>query len=179
MSPFLSHSVFFPPLFLFLCLSLSLSLSCSFLSSFLVILVFVSFFLFLPSCLLFHERRTLENYIRRFFPRQFFLFCWCSVLFFFQIPLSYLCFFPVLSCVFLFNMNGFRFQTSQVKKHTNFWSNGGLQQSVFFIACVFAKSEKSSHFGGHCCVGFFHKHSNNRYFCTSFRSKKRQNKCHF
>ena len=96
-----------PPLFLFLCLSLSLSLYLSlslslalFVFPSLFVVFFVSLFclfLYFSSLLCFvHEKKNIRKItLDVFFPRQCFLFCWCSVLFFFQIPLPYLCFFPV------------------------------------------------------------------------------------
>ena len=100
-----SLNLFWPPLF---SVSLSLSLCCSFHFSFLLVflfafflfLVFVSFFPFLSSLLLFHEKKNIKIFNSNFFP-EIFLFLLVSCLaFLFQIPFSYLCFFLILSYVF-------------------------------------------------------------------------------
>ena len=147
-----SLSLFWPPSF---CVSLSLSLFflLFFLSSFLSLffavfwfLVFVSFFLFLSSLLFFHERNNIKKFNCKFFLHQYFRFFGC-LSFFFQVPFSYLCYFLILSYVFV-QHQGFWFQNRQLtKKNRKFWSKGGLQQNVFFfINLCFAKCEKLSFF---------------------------------
>ena len=47
----------------------------------------------------------------------------------------FLSFFADFQLCFLFNINAFGFKKHKLK-NTNFWSEGGLQQNVFFITCV-------------------------------------------
>ena len=83
-----SLNLFWPPPF---SVSLSLSLSCScvsffllvFLFAFFLFLVFVSFFIFLSSLLLFHEKNNMKILNCNFFVSSIFsLFLWFPVLFF-------------------------------------------------------------------------------------------------
>ena len=102
------------PLFqlIFLCLSLRIVLF-FFLPVFLfcfILLVFVSFFPFLSSLLLFHEKNNIKifNYKVSFISLfSFFGFLSC---FLFEIPFSYLCIFPDFKLCFLFNVIVFGFK---------------------------------------------------------------------
>ena len=133
--------------FLFLCPSLVLVLFASFLSFFFAFfwfLVYVSFFPFLSSLLLFHERNNIKTCNCKVIFINHFLFFWFPVLFFFQIPCSYLCFFLILSYVFC-STSMFLVSKTQVEKH-QFWSKGGLQQNGFSMNLCFTKCEKLSVF---------------------------------
>ena len=94
----------------------------------------------------------MENniYITKFFCNQSFLiFLGFLSCFLFQLLSSYLCFFLILSYVFLFNMNVIGFKTSKLKiqkKNTQmFGQKEGCNKSVFSNLC-FAKCEKLSFF---------------------------------
>ena len=126
---FFGHPLF---QFLFLCLSLyiSLSLSLLFLSFFLpsclsFLLYFGSLFLSLSFllfllCFCFMKGTTSKYSIAKcFFINLFSFFCF-PVLFLFQIPFSYLCYFLISSYVFLFNINVFGFKKPKLKNNT-FW----------------------------------------------------------
>ena len=76
-----------------------------------------------------------------FLFHQSFLFFLVSCRFFFRNPFSYLCFFLILSYVFV-QHQCFWFQKAQVE-NTNFGSKGGLQQNVFFYEPVFCKMWKA------------------------------------
>ena len=152
---FLSLSLCFSFAFFGLPLSQSLSLSLSlvlfffflFLSLFCFLLVafFVSFFPFVSSLLLFHERNNIKTFNCYFFCSSIFLF-----------------FFGFLSCFFfsnLFLLSLFLFSDLKLCfiQHECFWFQNkqktclvkrGLQQNVFFFQLVFAKCEKLSFFLG-------------------------------
>ena len=145
--PLFILSLFWPPP---LSMSLSLSLSCSFFSSFLSFffdffwfLIFLSFFPFLSSSLLSHERNNIKTFNCSFFSSIVSLF-WFPV-FFLSNPffLSLLC--PDYKLCFLFNINVFGFKKPKLKT-TNFWSKGGCNKTVFFMNLCLAKCEKLSYF---------------------------------
>ena len=135
-------SLFWPPPFsvslsLSLSFSLSLSLSCSFLSCFLLVVLFrfllvpcfLSFFLFLSSSLLFHERNNIKRFncicLNQSFLSFFgFLSC-CSLKSLFRILV-----FPDFQLCFLFNINVVGFKKHKLK-NTNFWSKGGCIKTFF------------------------------------------------
>ena len=140
---FLSPSTFLTcPLFYF---SFSVSLlffcflfpSClSFLLSF-CYLVFVSFFHFLSSLLLFHEKNNIKIFNCNFFPEILSLVL-VSFLFFVSKPFLLSLLFPDFKLCFLFNIKVFDFQTHNFKKKKEiFGSKGGLQQNGFFYQPVF------------------------------------------
>ena len=142
-------SLFWPPPF---SISLSLSLSCSCPFSFLLVflfdffwfLVFVSFFPLLSSLLLFHERNNIKIFNCNIFVHQYFLFfCFLSC-FLFQIPFSYLCYFLILSYVFV-QHQCFWFQKTKLKNN-NFWWKGGLQQKFVFLSTYVLLNMKSYRF---------------------------------
>ena len=103
---FLSPLTFFGlPLFLFLFLCLSVVLFflpsvLSFVFAFFLFLVFVSFFPYLSSLLLFHEKKNIKIFNCNFFLKYFLFLLVSCLAFLFQIPFSYLCFFLILSYVF-------------------------------------------------------------------------------
>ena len=125
--------------FLFLSLSLSLSLLLfPFLFFYAICLVpcfcfFSLFFCFL--CLCFMKGTTSKYSIAKMLSQSFlfgFLSCFSlKSLFIFVI-------FLILSCVF-FNINVLGFKKHKLKKNTNFWSRGGLQQNGFCYEPVFCK----------------------------------------
>ena len=121
--------------FLFLCLSVALFFLPSFLSfffAFFLFLVFVSFFPFLSSLLLFHEKNNIKIFnCNYFFPEIFSLSFGFLSCFLFEIPFSYLCFFPDFKLCFLFNINVFSFKKTKLKS-THFWSKRGVATKRFF-----------------------------------------------
>ena len=149
--PLFLLSLFCPPPF---SISLSLSLFCScpfffllvFLFCFLLVLVFVSLFNFLSSLLWFHERNNIKIFNCNFFFINLFSFLWFPVLFFFQIPFSYLCYFLILSYVFV-QHQCFQFQNKQLNKTDTFGEKGGCNKMFFFMSLCFAKCQKLSFFG--------------------------------
>ena len=166
-------------------MSLSLSLSCSFLFFFLLVyffaffwfLLLLSFFPFVSSLFLFHGRNNIETFNCNFFFHQSFVFSFGFLsCFFFQIPFSYLCFFPEFKLRCLFNMNVFGFKTNNLKTH--FWSRGGL----FFNQFVFSKMSKVIVFWGALFFGkfwlMFKKHYK-QVFQHKFKSKKKAKNDHF
>ena len=133
--PFFLLSLFWlPPFqFLFLCLSLLLVFLSSFLSflfAFFWFLVFVSFFPFLSSLLLFHASNNIKTFNYKVLFHQSFLFLGVSCL---GIPFSYLCFSCFKLC-FLFNINVFGFKTNKLKTHI-FGQQGGCSKCSLW-ACV-------------------------------------------
>ena len=94
-SPFFNF-YFSVSLFLFFFLFLLVSFF-----AFFCFLVFVSFFPVLSSLLLFHEKNNIKILNYEVFLHQYFLFFWFPVLFFFEIPFSYLCFLLIISYVFV------------------------------------------------------------------------------
>ena len=103
--PLFLLSPFWPPPFA-LSLSLSLSFSClssflSFFFSFFLFLVFVSFFIFASSLLLFHENNNIEILNYKVCFHQSFLIFVGFLSFFFQIPFPCHCFFLILSFAFV------------------------------------------------------------------------------
>ena len=169
-------SIFFPSPF---ALSLSLSLALFFLPSFFCFFfyfllfpcfcLFLSFSSFLSFC--FMKRRTLENYIWRFFPDNPFCFVGVLSCLFFQILLPYLSF---LFVSYVFSSRQMVLGFKQDKKH-QFLVKGGVATKRFFNNLCFAKSEKLSFLGGanfcqHVVASI--KHYKNRYFQHLFRSKK-------
>ena len=102
--PLFLLSLFWPPPFFYFSFSVSHLVLSFFLPSCLsfllsLVFVFVSFFPFLSSLLLFQWKAQHQNIQLQFFFNLFSLF-WFSVLFFFPIPFSYLCYFLILSYVF-------------------------------------------------------------------------------
>ena len=145
-----SLNLFWPPPF---SVSLSLSLCCSFLFSFLLVfffafflfLVFISFFPFLSSLLLFHEKKNIKIFNCNFFLKYFLFLLVSCLAFLFQIPFSYLCFFLILSYVFC--------STSMflVSKRTNWKAQKNKKKPIatkrfFFMNLCFAKCQKLSFF---------------------------------
>ena len=148
-----SLAFFWPPPFQFLlvCLTLVLVLFSFFLSFFILycFLLVPCFCLFLSFSFFFafvswkeqHQNIKLQSFSSSIVSSLFLVSC----LFFFQIPFSYLCFFPDHNLSFLFNINVFGFKKPKLK-NTNFWSKGVLQQNGFFYQPVFCKCEKLSFF---------------------------------
>ena len=174
-----------PPFSMFL--SLSLSSSCPFFLSFLSFffplfwfLVFVSFFPFLSSLPLFHERTTSNSSIPKFsFVYLFCLFGFLSS-FLFETLFSYLCFVCWFKVMFLFNIIVLGFK-KQVEKH-QFLVKRGLQQTVFSYEPVFSKMWKVIIFGAIFWANFgwcSKEHYKNRYFSTFKKAKNRQKKTIF
>ena len=164
--------------FLFLFLSLVLVLFSSFSSFFFAFfwfLVLVSFFPFLSSLLLFHERKNIKVFNCKKLLHQYFLFFGFLSCFFFQIPFSYLSFFLILSYVFLFNINVFGFKKTKVEKQQFLVKRGVATKRRFFINLCFAKYEKLSFLGGCPFLGkfwvLFKKHYKKRYFSTFLKPK--------
>ena len=125
------------PLFQFLFLCLSLSLSCSFLSFFLLVFLFcfllvpcfslrLSFYVFFPFC--FMKGTTSKDAIAFFINPLFFVSC----LVFSLKSLFFSLFFFLIFSYGLFNINVVGFKNTSWK-NTNFWSKGGLQQTVFCL----------------------------------------------
>ena len=99
------------------------------------------------------------------------------LVFLFQIPSSYLCFFPGIQLCFLSNINVFGFKKHKLR-NTNFWSKGELQQNGFFNNLCFEKCEKLSFLFAPFLAKFwlmFKKHCKNRCFSTFSKAKKRKN----
>ena len=158
------------PLFQLFSCSLSLSLSLSLyiyiyfflpLLSFLffaffwfLVPFFVSFFVFLSSLLLFHERNNIKIFNCNFFSSI--LFFWVSYLVFsFKSLFLSLLFFLILSYVFC-STSMFLVSKNQVEKH-QFLVKGGVatKRFFFFMNLCFAKCEKLSFFGGGHFWGIF------------------------
>ena len=140
-----SLSLFWPPSFsVSLCLSLFfllflLSSFLSFLFAFFWFLVFVSFFLFLSSLLLFHERNNIKILNCKFCLRQYFPF-FCFPVFFVSSSFFLSLLFPDFKLCFLFNIKVFDFQTNNLQKKKHFFGQkGGLQQNLFLYQPVFWK----------------------------------------
>ena len=143
-------------LFLFLCLSLvffSLFLpSClSFLLSFGSLFLSLSFLSFLL-CFCFMKGTTSKYSMAIvFFINLFSLFGFLSC-FFFQIPFSYLCYFLILSYVFV-QHQCFWFQNKQLKKQKFLVKRGVATKRVFLWTCVL-QNVKSYRFLGHFLANF-------------------------
>ena len=107
-----SLNLFWPPPF---SVSLSLSLCCSFLFTFLLVflfafflfLVFVSFFPYLSSLLLFHEKKNIKIFNCNFFPETFSLSFGFLSCFSVSNPFFLSLLFPDFKLCFLFNINVF------------------------------------------------------------------------
>ena len=171
-SPFVSLSLFWPPPF---SLPLSLSLSCSFLSSFLPVFFlllsfgsfFVSFFIFLSSLLLFHEKNNMKllNFKNCFInPFSFLVSC---LVFSFKCLFYCLCFFLIfifVSC----STSMFCFQKRQVNKQKTIFEKRGVATKRFLMNLCFAKCEKLSFFWAIFCqfLVAVQKALWNRYFST-------------
>ena len=125
--------------FFFLCLSLSLSFlpSClSFLLSFGLLFLSLSFFWFLP-CFCFMKGRTTKKSLTKFlFINPFSFLLVSSLLFSFKSPFIIFTFFLILSFVFC-STSMFVLKNAS-SKNTNFGSRRGLQHNVFF-QLVFCK----------------------------------------
>ena len=134
-------------LFLFLCLSLSLVFLSSFLSFFLLsfCFLFLSLFHFSFFFAFVSWKEQHENFQLQFiFSWNIFSFFWFPVLLFLSNPFSYLCFFLILSYVFV-QHQCFWFQKTKLK-NTNFWSKGELQQNGFFLWTCVLENVKSYRF---------------------------------
>ena len=126
--------------FLFLCLSLVILFLSSFLSFFFTFfwfLVFVSFFPFLSSLLLFHERNNMQifNYNVFFHQSVLFLLVFLSCFlssnpFFLSLP------FPDFKLCFCSTSMFLVSEQTSKTKNTNFWSRGGCNKTVFLSICV-------------------------------------------
>ena len=105
-----------------------------------------------------------------FFSSIFSLFWVSCLVFSWKYFFSYLCFFLMLSYVFV-QHHCFWFQKTQVEKHF-FFRNMGVQHNVFFINLCFAKCEKLSFWGGIFCkfLVVFQKHYKKRHFSTFFKA---------
>ena len=172
---FLSPSTFLTcPLFYF---SFSVSLlffcflfpSClSFLLSF-CYLVFVSFFHFLSSLLLFHEKKNIKIFNCNFFPEILSLVL-VSFLFFVSKPFLLSLLFPDFKLCFLFNIKVFDFQTHNFTKNKFLGLKGGCNKTGFFLStCVLKNAKSYGFFWGHFFGNFwvmFKKHCKNRCFST-------------
>ena len=145
----LSLNLFWPSPFS-VSLSLSLSCSCYFLSFFLVFLFLLSFGSFLFSlshfsfffAFVFWKEQHAIFKLQFIFSSIFSLFMVSCLVFLFQIPFSYLCFFPGIQLCFLFNINVFGFKKIQVKKHQFLVKRGVATKRVFFNNLCFEKCEK-------------------------------------
>ena len=136
-------SLFWPDPFS-LSLSLSLSLSFYFLSSFLLVFLFcfllvscfVSFFLFVSSLLLFHEKNNIKKFNDKvLFIGPFSLLLVSSLLFSFKSPFLIFAVFLILSLIFC-STSKFFFQRMQVQKTPIFGQEGGCNITFFLITCV-------------------------------------------
>ena len=138
---------------------------------FLLFLVFLSFFPFLSSLLLFHERNNIKtlncNCFHQYFP---FLF---PVLFFLSNPFFLSLHFPDFKLWFLFNINVFGWKNQSWNTPIS-GQKGGCNKTFFMNLC-FAKCEKLSF----VCPSFWpllvdvhKKHCENRYFSTILKAKK-------
>ena len=164
-------------LFLFLCLSVVLFFLPSFLSFFFacfLFLVFVSFFPYLSSLLLFHEKKNIKIFKCKFFLKYFLFLLVSCLAFLFQIPFSYLCLFLILSYVFC--------STSMflVSKRTNWIAQKKKQKKTiatkrfFFYEPVFCKMWKVIVFFCPFFAKFwlmFTKHYKNRHFSKFLEAK--------
>ena len=166
-------SLFWPPPF---SISLSLSLFCScpfffllvFLFCFLLVLVFASFFPFLSSLLLLHERNNIKIFNGNFFFINIFSIFWFPVLFFLSNPLFLSLLFPDFKLCFLFNINVFGFKRNNLTKQSFLVRRGVATKRFFFMNLCFAKCQKLSFFWpffGNFWL-MFKKHYKNRYFST-------------
>ena len=152
--PFFLPSLFWPPPF---SLSLSLSLSLFFFSFFLpsclsfllsfCFFVFVSFFIFLSSLLLFHEKNNIKilNY-KVFVHQSFLIFVGFLSSFFFQIPFPYLFSFPDFKFCFcstsVFSLNA--------SSKTHFFQKRVCNITVFFLSTCVLQNVKSYRFWHFC-----------------------------
>ena len=139
---FLSPFAFFGlPLFhfLFLCLSVVLFFLPSFLSFFFacfLFLVFVSFFPFLSSLLLFHEKNNIKIFnCNLFFSWNIISFFWFSVLFSVWNPFFLSLLFPDFKLCFLFNINVFSSKKNQIEKHKCLVKKGVATKRFFMNLC--------------------------------------------
>ena len=154
--PLFLLSLFWPPPFsisLYLSLSLSLSLSCSFLLVFLLVffvffwfLVFLFFFSFSFFFACVSWKNNIKNIQLQLLLGQSFLFFFGFLSFvFFQIPLSYLCFFPDFKLCFC-SSSMFLVSKNPSWKTPIFSQKGGCNKTGLFMNLCFAKCEKLSFF---------------------------------
>ena len=143
MSPCVFPQPFLPPPF---SLSLSLSLSCSFFASlfslFFVlfcVLVLVSFFLFLSSLLLFHEKNNIRILHEKVFIINPFSFSWVSCLVSLSNPFLIFVISRLFKLSFLFNINVFL--SSKTSWKTPIWGQEGDCNKISFYSLCFAKCE--------------------------------------
>ena len=178
---FLSPLTFFGlPLFLFLFLCLSVVLfffpSClSFFFAFFLFLVFVSFFPFLSSLLLFHEKKNIKIFNCNFFPEIFSLSFGFLSCFSVSNPFFLSLLFPDFKLCFLFNINVFYFKKNKLKSTKKTKKNQLQQNGFFFMNLCFAKCQKLSFFFASFFANFwlmFKKHYKNRYFSKFLKAKK-------
>ena len=179
--PFFLLSLFWPPPF---SISLSLSLfvlffSSSFFFAFFWFLLFVSFFPFVSSLLLFHERNNIKTFNWKFCFHQYFLFLGFPVLFFLLNPF-FLClsFLLILSYVFCSTWMFFGFKTNNLKKTSIFGQEGGCNKSFFFIINLCLQNVKSYRFLGGPYFGkfwlTFKKHYKHRSFSTFLKAENKR-----
>ena len=165
-------------LFLFLCLSLSLVFLSSFLSFFLLSFCFLflslfhfSFFFAFVSWKEQHETFQLQLIFFSEICSLSFGFLSC---FFFPIPFSYLCFFLILSYVFV-QHQCFWFQKKQSWKTPIFGQKGSCNKTVVFMNLCFGKCEKLSFFLPIFCqiLVDVQKTLLKRYFSTFLKTKNK------
>ena len=182
----LSLAFFGLPLFqfLFLCLSLVLVIFPSFLSFFFAFfwfLVFVSFFPFIFSLLLFHERNNIKILNCNSFLHQYFLFFWFPVLFFVSTPFFLSLLFPDSKLCFS-STSMFLVSKNQVEKKQQFLVKRGVATDVLFLLTCVLQNVKSYRFFLPLIFGqfwlMFKKHYKNRYFSTFLKAKNWKKK-HF
>ena len=136
-------------LFLFLCLSVVLFFFPSFLSfffAFFLFLVLVSFFPFLSSLLLFHEKKNIKIFNCNFFPEIFSLSFGFLSCFSVSNPFFLSLLFPDFKLCFLFNINVFSFKKNKLKSTKKTKKSQLQQNGFFFMNLCFAKCQKLSFF---------------------------------
>ena len=146
-----SLAFFWPPPF---SISLSLSLSCScpfffllvFLVCFLLVLVYVSFFPFLSSLLLFHERNNIKIFNCNLSLHQHFLLVLFPVLCFLSNPFFLSLLFPDFKLCFWFNINVFGFKTNSLTKQKFLVKRGVATKRFLFIWTCVLQNVKTYHF---------------------------------
>ena len=176
-------SLFWPPPFS-IYLSLSLSCSCpfssflSFFFAFFWFLVFVSFFPFLSSLLLFMKGTTSKYYSAKFFFINVFSLFWFPVLIFLSNPFFLSLFFLDFNLVFF--VQCFWFQKHQVEKHHFLVKRGVATKRFFFMSLCFAKCEKVLVFLAIFCKFWlmFKKHYKIG-ISAHFKKQQKQNNYHF
>ena len=168
-------------LFLFLCLSVVIFFLPSFLSfffAFFLFLVFVSFFPYLSSLLLFHEKKNIQIFNCNFFPEISSLSFGFLSCFSVSNPFLLSLLFPDFKLCFLFNINVFSFKKNKLKSTKK--EKKQLQHNGFFYEPVFCKMWKVIVFFCPFFAKFwlmFKKHYKNRYFSKFLKAKNWKKKC--